>query len=377
MRDNLIFSLLLVFLASLYSCGGKAGKQSEGGDTLKLKYSHLLHIAEVSDGVRVTVDDPWSKGRILRRYLLAERGRSLTDADTAGCTVVRVPLRRTVVFSSVHLGLIDALGAGGAVAGLTDARYVTMPRLRRLIKERHWRDLGMSLSPDVEGIVSLHPDALLVSPFEGSGTYGALGDTGIPLIECADYMEPTPLGRAEWMRFYGRLLGIGERADSLFAATEKRYLALRDRAARCSERPLVMTDKVENGTWYIPGAESTIGRIIADAGARYTGSGLKKSGAVSVTLEQMLATARNADFWIIRSGGKYDLTYSSLLRDNSGYALFRPWMERRIFACNTLKVPFFDDEPFHPERMLSDLINIFHPGITGDKKMYYFSPLRP
>lgn len=368
----------LTLLLLLVSCGGRTGQKSlTAGDTLALRHARLLHIALGGDGVTlVTIDNPWHRGTPLHRYMLLPREARTVPADTAEYTVIRVPLRRTVVFSSVHLGLLTELGMERAIIGVTDARYILLKRVRRLVETGQYRDFGMSLHPDAEAIIGAHPDALLVSPFEGSGTYGALGASGLPLIECADYMEPSPLGRAEWMRLYGRLYGCAERADSLFERVEQRYDSIARSVKKGGRRPLVMTDKVESGVWYIPGGESTIGRLLSDAGARFTGSEYRESGSVRVPFEKMLAEARNADFWIIRSGGKYDLTYSSLLSDNAGYALFRPWREHRIFACNTLRVPYFDDSPFHPDRMLSDMVNIFYHR-AAKPHMYYFSPLRP
>ena len=83
-----------------------------------------------------------------------------------------------------------------------------------------------------EKIIDLRPDAIMLSPFENSGGYGRVGKLGVPVIECADYMETSPLGRAEWLRFYGLLVGQEQRGDSLFAQIEKEYLALKDLAAQ-------------------------------------------------------------------------------------------------------------------------------------------------
>ena len=129
-------------------------------------------------------------------------------------------------------------------------------------------DCGNSLAPDVEKIIDLHPDAILLSPFENSGSYGKIGKLGIPLIECADYMEASPLGRAEWMMFYGLLTGSCGRADSLFRAVETTYLRVKALAAQAKVRPAVICDLKYGSVWYISGGESTTGKMLADAGSR-------------------------------------------------------------------------------------------------------------
>lgn len=97
----------------------------------------------------------------------------------------------------------------------------------------------------------------MLSPFENSGGYGRVGKLGVPVIECADYMETSPLGRAEWLRFYGLLVGQEQRGDSLFAQIEKEYLALKDLAAQATSRPTVLSDLKYGSAWYIAGGQST------------------------------------------------------------------------------------------------------------------------
>jgi len=160
-------------------------------------------------------------------------------------------------FTSVHCGLLSALGRLGSVAGVCDYRYILLPSVRRHVESGKAKDLGASASPDVERIVSVNPDALLVSPFSGSGTYGKLAGTGVPIIECADYMEHSPLARAEWMRFYGMLFGCSAEADSLFAVVEKNYMSFKKIASVMPRHPKLMCDLMQGAAWYVPGGRST------------------------------------------------------------------------------------------------------------------------
>lgn len=144
-----------------------------------------------------------------------------------------------------------------------------MPEVQDGCRNGEIVDCGNGMNPDIEKIIDLRPDAIMLSPFENSGGYGRVGKLGVPVIECADYMETSPLGRAEWLRFYGLLVGQEQRGDSLFAQIEKEYLALKDLAAQATSRPTVLSDLKYGSAWYIAGGQSTTGRLYADAGADY------------------------------------------------------------------------------------------------------------
>ena len=144
------------------------------------------------------------------------------------------------------------------------------------------------MSPVIEKIIDLHPDAILLSPFENSGGYGKLEDLDIPLVECAEYMEVSPLARAEWMRFYGLLFGKQKKADKLFAEVDKNYNDLKEQAKDAGKGRSVMMDKQVGSVWYVPGGHSTIGQMIKDAGGRYPWEDDEHSGSLPLSFETVL-----------------------------------------------------------------------------------------
>ena len=119
-----------------------------------------------------------------------------------------------------------------------------------------------------------------------------------------------------------------------------------------------------------------MGRIFKDAGANYLCGDNSESGSIAMSPEQVLTKARNADFWVVRSGSNDDLTYDGLRKENAMYAAFKPWKEKKIFACNTFKLPYFDEEPFRPDFMLRDLVMILHPELGISQPPRYFSPIK-
>ena len=220
------------------------------------------------------------------------------------------------------------------------------------------------MQPDVEKIIALHPEALLISPFENSGGYGKLDNLNIPIIETADYMETSPLGRAEWIKFYGLLYGA-DKADSLFAAIEKGYLSLKAQAAKLPKGLSVITERKMGSVWYSPGGKSTIGILLKDANARYIFADDEHSGSLSLSPEQVIGRGSEVDVWAFKYFGGQPLSRAALLQEYDGYKALRAFLTGNIYECNTDRIPYFETVSFHPEILLREFILLSHPQAKG------------
>lgn len=364
---------LLTLLALTLLCACQSRPVEPAGRQLTLSHATLLTIEEADSFTRVTVGDAWHEGKALATYILVDRNHPLPTQHPEG-TIVRTPLERMTITSAVHASLLQELGAGRNIIGLTDTAYIVSPKVKALLQQGA-RSMGTALQPDLERLKAARTDAVLVSPMENAG-HGAFDRLGVPLIECADYMESSPLGRAEWMHFYGRLVGRAAEADSLFSSVEHSYQALTWKVDRTKgKRPTVFCDLLTGATWYQPGGHSTMGRLITDAGGRYLWADRPERGSLSLNLETVFVKARSADIWLIKYGNATDLTYAGLAADNRAYRRFRAWRKQRIFACNTLHKPFYEATPFHPERLLRDFVAIFHPEAADSVKPQWYMPL--
>ena len=211
-----------------------------------------------------------------------------------------------------------------------------------------------------EKIIDLSPDIILLSPFENSGGYGRLDHIGVPIIECADYMEVSPLARAEWIEFYGMLFGAEEQADSIFNDVETRYKALAEEAKGLDSHPTVMVDFPSGNTWYVPGGKSTIGRMIADAGGRYCFADDDNSGSVALSLEKVVSQCENADLWLFRYGGE-EKTLAGIANDYKVFSHLKAFADGNVYGCSTERTTFYESTPFHPDHLLEDFIAMIHP----------------
>lgn len=379
MKKSFLLSANIVTLVLLLSaCGGGSRTSSHSEtpvDTVEFRYAENIRILKFKNYAKVELRNPWDTLKTLHTYILTDRNNAKSSNLPEG-TIVRTPLENAIVYSSVHNSLIAEIGGIESIAGVCDIQYIKHTQIKAMYEKGVITDCGSSMSPDIEKIIDLNADAVLLSPFENSGGYGRIESIGVPIIECADYMETSPLGRAEWMKFYGLLTGREQEADSLFRSVENEYLSLKQIAKDVTNRPTVISELKYSSAWYVPGGKSTTAKMIDDAGADYIFSYTTESGSVPMSFETVLDKGQKADFWLIKYNQKQDKTYSELKKDYSPYTNFDAWKNKRIFGCNTSYVNFYEETPFHPEALLSDLIIIFHPEIMKDEKTRYFTGLK-
>ena len=448
-RNIYIFGALLALLVLTACQGGKTtAGEAEEGDTLKMKYAKLLTIVKYGEKgtassdkdaedaeyqyAEVNVANPWKAGTLLHRYILIPKGEegdktvtrlALQRTSGMGCTTdtVRTPVERSAVFIAPHCQLMYELGCQQAIRGVCDLNYINIPDVRKRAAsagkassgnassgnassgnasaQNSIVDCGSSMAPDIERIIALKPEAILLSPFENSGGYGKLDKLHIPIIEAADYMESSPLGRAEWMKFYGMLFGKGKnisttvagkalttvagkaseatlpascelKADSLFAKIEKEYLKLKAEAGKLPKGLSILTERKTGNVWYVPGGQSTIGILLKDANARYIFSDDKHSGSLPMSPEQILAKGSQVDVWAFKYFGGAPLSQVQLLQEYDGYKALAAFSRGNIYQVDTSTVPYFELTSFHPELLLREFIILAHGSRFGKLKFY-------
>lgn len=398
MRTRYLLWALLALAITSCQGGKTAAGDGDGGDTVKMKYAQLLTIVKHGrecdehngEYAEVTIANPWKEGTLLHRYILVPKGEegnktvarlAMQRSAGARCVTdtVRTPVENSAVFTSPHCQLLYELGCGQAIRGVCDLDYINIPDVKKRAASagNHGSssaiaDCGSSMAPDIERIIALKPETILVSPFENSGGYGKLDKLHIPLIEVADYMEASPLGRAEWMKFYGMLFEKSDakdseaeisssKADSLFTKIETEYLNLKAAAKKLPAGLSVLTERKTGSVWYVPGGQSTIGILLKDANARYIFSEDQHSGSMAMSPEQILAKAKNIDVWAFKYFGGKPLSRSQLLQEYAGYKSLAAFGSSRIYQVDTSREPYFEITSFHPEVLLREFILLSHP----------------
>lgn len=374
MRTIIGYVIGMVLLLGACRGGHSSTDTWQDGDTLRFQYARLLTVVKHPEFTIASIRNPWDTVHTLHTYILVPRDAVLPQSLPQG-TVVRTPLQHSVLYSAVHCGLLQELGAFSAIAGVCDLKYIDLESIQQAVVRGQIADCGDAMQPNVEQIIDLHPDAILLSPFENSGGYGRVEKLDIPLIECADYMETSALGRAEWARFYGLLFGTESVADSLFSGVEARYLDLKQKARQSSVSKSVISERKSGSAWYMPGGRSTVAGVFADACARYPFADTQQSGSVPLAFETVFDKGGDADIWLIKYNSPHDLTYVELETEFAGYKAFKAFQNRMVYGCNTARIPYYEETPFHPDRLLSDLIQIFHPDLSGFDGLRYYTKL--
>ena len=368
MRTIIIYICGLLLLASCNGQQTTSGVQC--GDTLQLKYASLLSIVDFDGYSVVEIQNPWKTGKTLHRYVLVENTSAQIPEKEQG-SVIHTPLTQAAVFTTVHCSLLMNLDCQDKIAAVADLQYIKIPWIHEQVSAGRIADCGNGLNPVVEKIMDVKPDAILLSPFENSGGYGKTEDLGIPIVECAEYMEDSPLGRAEWMKFYGRLFGKREKADSLFVVVDSNYHALCRQAQELGEGRRVLVDKMVGNVWYVPGGKSTIGQMVRDAGGRSPWADDDHSGSLALSFETVLSKSGNADVWLMNTSSSQPFTYESLAAEHHGYTQFKAFREQNIYFINTLQVPYFEEVSFRPDLLLRDYITMLHPNPQHPPLRYF------
>lgn len=389
----------LLFVA----CQGGKTASGEGSDTLRMKYAELLTIVKHDDGAytEAIIENPWKKGTTLHKYILVPKGKegdetvarlkddireNATLQMGSHCDIVRTPLESNVVFTAPHCQLMYELGCKNAITGVCDKDYINIPDIKERVKLSDGKastsdtdkviiDCGSSMQPDIERIIALKPEGLLISPFENSGGYGKLDKLHIPIIETADYMETSPLGRAEWMKFYGLLFKSEERSDSLFSSIEKEYLALKAEAAKLPQGHSILTERKMGSVWYVPGGKSTMGILLKDANAKYIFADDTHSGSLAYGPERILSKGTQIDVWAFKYFGGKALSKSDLLAEYEGYKVLKAFNSNSIYQVDTSTQPYFELTSFHPEILLREFIILAHPKATQFGKLRFYQHL--
>ena len=363
----------IVLLLSACSGGSKTSSAFEG-EVLPLKYAENLTLIQGEGYTEARLRNPWDTTSILRTYILVDKDKEVPNHLPEG-TLVRTPLSKALVYTATHCNLIHELGAVKSIGGICEIQYIKVPEIVEGCANGTIVNAGEGTNPDIEKIIDLHPDALLLSPYENSGGHGQVEKLKIPIIECADYMETSALGSAEWIRFYGLLFGREALADSIFAEVEKNYNKWKALATAQPVKPRLMCEVKSGSAWYVSGGRSTTGKLYADAGAEYVFSSYTNAGGVPLSFETVFDKAQDADVWLMKYNHPTDKTYQSLQEDYAPYANFKAFKDKNIYHCNTAYRPYYEDFPFHPDRVLKDLIKIFHPSLLPEYELKYFSKL--
>ena len=292
---------------------------------------------------------------------------------------INVPCKRIVSLSCIYSSMLAELGSVDAIVGIDNSDYVNDTTVLNRIRNQHLAELSKGSSADLEPTIALQPDLVLMF---GMGNPerdmpSGFAESKLPVVIVLDHLEEHPLARAEWMKFFAAFVDKQQQADSIFASVETNYYQLKNKVAEVSSRPTVFSEIKFGEAWYMPGGKSFMALLIADAGGDYLWKDVNQSGSIPLTLEQVLMKAGAADVWL-----NQPLLFSlqDIAAADKRYTAFKAYQTKQVFN-NTLGrnskgySPYWESGMSHPDRILADLIKIFHPNFQTNQKFYYYEQL--
>lgn len=346
------------------------------------RYALNYRLVPDQQNTRLEILNSWP-GAPPRHYLLTGGGQRTPSGPGSGSQAdpltIRVPVRTAVVLSTTALAHIELLGKTDAVRGIDRLHYVFSPLVRARAQRGQIIEVGEAPALDLERIIAARPDLVLASAVGPDlGILERIQRAGIPVLLLADWMEETALARAEWMRLYGALFGASEAAAVRFAEIETRYNQWRLRVQGVSTRPRVLVNVPYGGRWPMPGGNSYLARLIADAGGDYIWAHVPESGTLFLDIEAVFAAALGADVWV--NLGWNWTTRRDVLNADPRFATLRPVQSGQMFNYTRRMIPdggndLWESGATRPDLVLADLIKIFHPALALDHELFYYRSL--
>lgn len=270
------------------------------------------------------------------------------------------PIGSIAAGSTTHVPFICALGCERTITACVHMGQVRIPAFLEHVRHSPVKEIATADGLDREALAVLKPEVLFGYPF-GRGEGRALEGLGITTIEVSEYLEEHPLGRAEWLRFFGAFFRQERKADSLFAGIRERYERLRVDTSG-TDRPTVLFGSVWNGQWWVPPGNSYMARLIADAGGRYVFADRKGDGNIAVDMETMITVGSRADHWGMIAQITDGATEEDFTHGDARLEMFRSVREHHLFLGNTLKEDLFGQALLEPDIVLGSLREVLRPG---------------
>jgi iron complex transport system substrate-binding protein len=368
-------------------CGQEAGKEvgHAAGSAARVDARTVIKYAR---GFRIDYYDRYRDVSIVHlnngktdtlHYLLVEQGVE-PPAGRPGIPVITTPVKQFVVESSVHIALAELAGVADRITGLGDLQYVNSPIVREGIRTGRVKQTGIDNTINKELVISMRPGVLITmtDPDAAFGQYKTIIDAGIPVIPDAEWLETTPLGRAEWVKLIGALVDKEDSVGKKFDSIERAYLQLAAIGSRTTAKPSVIVNMPFKGIWYMPAGENYMTQFLRDAGASYQWMDSKGTTSLPLNFETVAPVALKADYWL--NVGFAD-SKNDISAKDSRLAAFRPFRKDAIFnydkRVNDLgSNDYWESGVVNPQLILADLIRILHPGLLPEDSLYYYKQLK-
>ena len=371
---------VLIIIVLLVGCKEKNNTNNDSKEikeSIQIKYAKGFDIQHFKYYKKLIIKSPYQNAKEQFEYILSTSNNENTS--TVSGTKITVPLKKIAATSTTHIPMLELLNVEKSLIGFPHTKYISSPRTRKLIADNLVREIGAKASLNTEIILDLKPDAVIgFSMTKTNKSLSLIEKSGIPVVLNGDWLEETPLGRAEWIKFLGVLFNKEKEADSIFNVIEKNYNDAKLIASKANQTPSVLSGAImSKDIWNLPAGESFVAQFLTDANTNYLWKDSKGKGSLSISFESVLDKGKNADIWIAPG---YFSSKNQMRNNNKNYTAFNAFKKNQLFTFankvgETGGVIYFELGPTRPDLVLKDIIKITHPELLKDYKTTFFEKM--
>jgi iron complex transport system substrate-binding protein len=372
----ILFSLLLFI-----SCKKQQETNNEEINTnknSKIEYAKGFDISYQEGYKVITLKNAWPGTEKVFKYALIEEA-TILDFPEQYDAIVTIPIKNIVVTSTTHIPSLEMLAVDQTLIGFPNLDYISSKKTRERINKGLIKELGKNEDINTESLIELSPDVVIGFAVDGNNkTFNTLKKTGIPVLYNGDWTETSPLGKAEWIKFFAAFYNKEALANKLFSEIKTAYLNAKKLALKAKNKPTVLSGAMYKDIWYLPQGKSWAAQFIADANGKYLWSDSKGTGSHSLNLESVLEKGEHAQFWI---GPSYYTTMKQLKEAHAIYKQFDAFKNDQVYSFthkvgDTGGLLYFELAPNRPDIILKDIIKILHPELLPNHNLYLFDQLK-
>ncbi len=392
LAKSIYWALILFLFLGTISCQSgdlkKKEKQSVSYSAIdssfyhqsQLKYAKGFQIKFLANGLKeLIVWDPWNEGKIFQKYYLRNRSEKLAVEVPADGLLVEVPVRSIAALSSTQIGILKFLNVQDRIVAVSLSDRIYDEELDEKAQEGTIQAVGHAETLNFEKIVELDPELVMVAGFMNiTDKETKLMNAGLPVAYNIEWMETSPLARAEWAKFIAAFFNKEAEAEKHFNAVEKRYNDLKILVENFERKPSILSGYNFKGTWYMPGGQSYLAQFLRDGKADYCWFSDSTSGSMPLSFELVFDKQGEADIWF---GPGQCRSLEDMKNLDERYTLFRSYKTANVF-CSTKRMKdsgandWFELGVMQPDVVFKDVIKILHPELLPDYELYYYQQLK-
>lgn len=372
-------TLVILFLIVSFSCKEKLNTEESLIRTSNIKYAKGFDIVSENGNKKLIIKNPYKNSKKVFSYILYKKS-AIKSINKSINVKIEVPIQELVVTSTTHIPMIELLNEELSIIGFPNTKYISSKKTRKLIDQGKIIDIGKENSLNTEILLDIEPQLVIgYGVSNADKTLVTVQKAGIPVIYNGDWLEETPLGKAEWIKFFGVLFDKEKQADSIFKKIESNYLEAKNIALKSNKKLTVLSGAImSKDIWNLPAGNSFVSKFLKDANLDYLWRKTKGNGSLSLSFESVFEKGINADFWIAPG---YFTSKNQLLKSNKLYAKFKSFINNNIYTSSNRKgetggVLYYELATTRPDLVLKDIIKITNPKLLPDYKTTFFEKMK-